>query len=135
MGSHQSRAKGQNHLARPGGHAAFDAAQDTVGLLGCEHTWPAHGQLFIHQCSQVLLSRAALNPFIPQPVLIQGFALTQVQDLELGHVEPHEVHTDPLLQPVQVPLDGMPSLRHVDRTTQLGVICKYAEGALNPAVS
>jgi len=32
-----------------------------------------------------------------------------VQDLALGLVEPHEVHTAPLLEPVQVPLDGIPS--------------------------
>ena len=39
-----------------------------------------------------------------------------------------------LCELVQVPLDGILSLRHVDRTTQLGVICKLAEGALNPAI-
>jgi len=35
---HQSRVDGQNPLPRPAGHAAFDAAQDMVGLLGCERT-------------------------------------------------------------------------------------------------
>jgi len=88
VGSHQSRAEGQNHLSRPAGHAAFDAAQDTVGPLGCKCTLPAHVQLFIHQYPQVLLGRAALNPFIPQPVLIPGVALTQVQDPALGLLEP-----------------------------------------------
>ncbi|PKU28443.1 testosterone 17-beta-dehydrogenase 3-like [Limosa lapponica baueri] len=34
----------------------------------------------------------------------------------------------------QVPLDGIPSLRHANRTTQLDVICKLPEGALNPTV-
>ena len=33
MGSHQSGAEGQNRLPRPAGHAAFEAAQDTVVLL------------------------------------------------------------------------------------------------------
>ena len=37
----------------------------------------------------------------------------------------------PLLQPVQVPLDGFPSFQCIDCTTQLGVICKLAEGALD----
>ncbi|KAK4819180.1 hypothetical protein QYF61_025995 [Mycteria americana] len=60
---------------------------------------------------QVLLRRAALNPFIPQSVLILGIALAQVQDLALGLVEPHEVHTGPLLKPVQVPQDGIPPLK------------------------
>ncbi|KAK4824151.1 hypothetical protein QYF61_011229 [Mycteria americana] len=93
VGSHQSRAEGQNHLPRPAGHASFDAAQGTVGLLGCEHTLSAHVQLFIHQYPRVLLCRAAFNPFIPQPVLTPGVALTWVQDLALSLIEPHEVHT------------------------------------------
>ncbi|KAK4831203.1 hypothetical protein QYF61_016040 [Mycteria americana] len=109
-------------------------AQDTGGFLGCEITLLAHVQLFIHQCPQVLLGRAALNPIIPQPVLILGVALTQVQDPALGLVEHHEVHMGPLLQLVQVPLDGIPSLRRVNHTTQLGVACKLAEGALDPTV-
>ena len=58
-----------------------------------------------------------------------------MQDLALGLVEPHEVHMDSLLELVHVPLDGMPSLRHVNHTTQLGVVCKLAEGALNPTMS
>ncbi|KAK4832883.1 hypothetical protein QYF61_026433 [Mycteria americana] len=105
-----------------------------VGLLGCKYTLSAHVQLFIHQYPQVLLCRAALNPFIPQPVLILGVAVTHVQDLALGLVEPHEVHMGPLLKLVQVLLDGIPSFWHVNRTTQLGVICKLAEDALNPTV-
>ena len=93
----------------------------------------AHVQLFIHQYPQVLLGRAALNLFIPQPVLIEGVAPPQVQDPALGVVEPHEVHKRPLLELVGVPLDGILSRRHVDRTTQLAVIFKLAERALNPA--
>ncbi|KAK4810611.1 hypothetical protein QYF61_007348 [Mycteria americana] len=108
MGSHHSRAEWQNHLPRPAGHTSFDAAQDTVGFLGCECTLLAHVQLFIHQYPQVLLCRAALNPFIAQAVLIPGVALTQVQDLALGLVEPHEIHMGPLLELAQVPLDGIP---------------------------
>ncbi|KAK4829736.1 hypothetical protein QYF61_006445 [Mycteria americana] len=78
--------------------------------------------------------KAALSPFIPQPVWILGVAPTQVQDLALDLVEPHEVHMGPLLKFVQVPLDGILSLRHVNRTTQLGVVFKLAEGALDPTV-
>ena len=103
-----------------------------VGFLGCDLILLAHIQLFIHQYPQVLLHRAALNPFIPQPVLLLGVALTQVQDLVLGLVEPHEVHMGPLLELVQVPLDGILSVRCVNCTTQLCVICKLAEGAVGP---
>ncbi|KAK4810711.1 hypothetical protein QYF61_007685 [Mycteria americana] len=76
--SYQSRVEGQNHLPRPAGHASFDAAQDTVGLLGCERTLPTHAQLFIHQYPQVLFRRATLNHIIPQPVLKPRIAPTQV---------------------------------------------------------
>jgi len=102
-----------------------------VGFPGCECTLLAQVQLFIHL---VLLGRAALSPFIPQAVLILGVALTQVQDPAIGLAEPHDVHIGPLLQLVQVPLDDISSLRRFGCTTQLGVIFKFAAGALNPAV-
>ena len=57
-----------------------------------------------------------------------------MQDAAPGHVEPHEIHTDPPLQLVQVPLDSILSFWHVYRTTPLGVIFKLAEDALDPAV-
>jgi len=112
-GSHQSGAEGQNPLPRPAAHAAGDAAQGMVGLLGCQRILLGHVELLANQHSQVLLGRAALNPFIPQPVLILEVAATQVQDVALGLVEPHEIHTCPLLKLVQVPLDDIPSLRRV----------------------
>jgi len=76
--SHQSRIEGQNHLSQPAGHASPDAAQDMVGPLGCQRTLPAHVEPFVYQYPQVPLSRAALDPFIPQPVLILGITPTQV---------------------------------------------------------
>ena len=76
-----------------------------------------------------------LNPIVLQLALIVGVATTHVRDLSLGFVEPHDVHLGPLLQPVQVYLDDIPSLRCVDCTPQLGVIGILAEGSLDPAVS
>jgi len=38
----QSGAEGQNSLPCPAGHAAVDAAQGMVGLLGCENTLVVH---------------------------------------------------------------------------------------------
>jgi len=38
VGSQESGVKGQNPLPRPAAHASLDAAQDTVGFLGCEST-------------------------------------------------------------------------------------------------
>ena len=85
----QHRAEGQDHLPHSAGHTALDAAQDTVGFLGCEDTILAHIQLPIHQYPQVSFSRAALDPFIPQLVLAIGVASTQV--LAFGFADPHEV--------------------------------------------
>ncbi|PKU29989.1 ubiquitin carboxyl-terminal hydrolase 4 [Limosa lapponica baueri] len=45
---------------------------------------------------------AALNPFIPQSVLIPGIALTHRQYLALGLVELHKVRMGPILKPVKV---------------------------------
>ena len=40
--SHQHRVEGQNHLPQSAGHTSFDAAQDTVSLLGCKGTLLAY---------------------------------------------------------------------------------------------
>ncbi|KAK4828525.1 hypothetical protein QYF61_026947 [Mycteria americana] len=101
-------------------------AQDTVGFRGCEGTLLAHVQLFIHQYPQVLLCRAALNPFIPQPVLILGVAHTQVQDLALGPVE--------LMRFTWAHFLSLSRPLHANCTIQLGVVSKLVEGALDPTV-
>lgn len=44
VGSHHSGTEGQNHLPQLAGHGSFDAVQDTIGLLGCKCTLPAHVQ-------------------------------------------------------------------------------------------
>ena len=73
------------------------------------HCW-AHVEFFINWHLQILLLRAALKSFFTQPVSVLGIVLTQVQDLALGIAELHEVGMDPPPKPVQVPLDGLPSL-------------------------
>ena len=105
-----------------------------VALLGCEHTLLGHIELLINLYTQVLLLRADLNPLTAQPVSVLGIAPTHMQDLVLGLVEPHEVHTGPPFKPVKVLLNGIPSLQRVNRTAQLGVIGRLAEGALNPTI-
>lgn len=48
--------------------------------------------------------------------------------------EPNSIHMGLLLQLVQLPLDDILSLRFVNHNTQLGDICRLAEGALSPTV-
>ena len=134
VGSHaQSRAEGQNRLPQPAAHASFDAAQDTAGLLGCEHLLMGHVDLLVPHHPQVLLLRPALNPFSAYPVFVLVIAPTHVQDLAFG-LERLEVCTGPPLKDVQDPPDGIPSLQHNGCTTQLGVIGKFADGRFNTIV-
>jgi len=93
----QHRAEGQDHLP-PARHNSVDAAQDTVGFLGCEGILLAHVQLPPTSTPTSFL--AGLNPFTFQFVLIMGVTATQVQDLAAGFVEPHEVHAGLLPKPV-----------------------------------
>ncbi|PKU49661.1 rna-directed dna polymerase from mobile element jockey- hypothetical protein [Limosa lapponica baueri] len=58
-----------------------------------------------------------------------------VQDLALGLVELHEVHISPLLEPIKVPLDSIPSLKQINCIAQLGIICKLTKSALNSPVN
>lgn len=48
-------------------------------------------------------ARPAFHPSVPQPVLIPGIALTQVEDPACGLVELHEDHMGPFLDLLQVP--------------------------------
>jgi len=38
------------------------------------------------------------------------------------------------MQPAQIPLQSLPTLQQIDTPTQLGVICRLTEGALNPVI-
>jgi len=40
----------------------------------------------------------------------------------------------PLIQSVQIPLQNLPTLKQIVTPTQLGVICKRTEGALDPLI-
>ena len=132
--SHQGRIKGLSPLPHPAGHTFFDAAQDMVGFSAAG----AHCLVMLSFSStntrKYFSSGLSLNSFSAQPVFVLGITPTHVQDLALDLVELHEVCTGPCLQLFQFLLDGIVSFQRVDCTTQLGVIGKLAEGALNPTV-
>ncbi|KAK4821248.1 hypothetical protein QYF61_016547 [Mycteria americana] len=131
---HQCRVQGHNHFPSPAGHAIFDTGQDAIGLLGRLGTLLAHIQAAVNQHPQVLLCQAAFQPLFPKPVVLHGVAVAQVQDLALGLVKPHTIHPSPSIQPVQVPLQSLPTLQQINTPTQLGVVCKLTESALDPFV-
>ncbi|KAK4818594.1 hypothetical protein QYF61_015456 [Mycteria americana] len=110
-----------------------DTSQDAIGLLGHLGTLLAHIQLAIDQHPQVLCW-AAFQPLFPKPVALHGVVVAQVQDLALSLVKPHTIDLSPSIQPVQVPLQSLPTLKQINTPTQLGVICKLTEGALDPLI-
>ncbi|KAK4815341.1 hypothetical protein QYF61_000173 [Mycteria americana] len=131
---HQCRVQGHDRFPSPAGHAISDTSQDAIGFLGHLGTLLAHIQPAVNQHPQVLLCQAAFQPLFPKPVALHGVVVTQVQDLALGLVEPHTIGPSPSIQPGQVPLQSLPTLKHIDTPAQLGVICKLTEGALDPFV-
>ncbi|KAK4826479.1 hypothetical protein QYF61_009475 [Mycteria americana] len=131
---HQCRVQGDNHFPSPAGHTVSDTSQDAIGFLGCLGTLLAHIQLAVNQHSQVLFHWAAFQPLFPKPVALHGVAVAQVQDLALGLVKPHTIHPSPSIQPVQVPLQSLPTLKQTNTPAQPGVVCKLTEGALDPFV-
>jgi len=54
-----------------------------------------------------------------------------VQTLALGCAELHQTSGGPPFESLEIPLNGIPSFHCVNSTTQLAVISKRAEGALN----
>jgi len=57
-----------------------------------------------------------------------------VQNPALGLVELQDIGMGLPLKTIQVRLDDVPSLWCVNCTTQLGIVCKLAEGELDPTV-
>ncbi|KAK4818866.1 hypothetical protein QYF61_020085 [Mycteria americana] len=70
----------------------------------------------------------------PRPVALHGAVVAQVQNLALSLVESHTIGLSPSIQPIQIPLQSLPTLQQINTPAQLGVICKLTEGALNPFV-
>ncbi|KAK4833022.1 LOW QUALITY PROTEIN: hypothetical protein QYF61_027404 [Mycteria americana] len=131
---HQCGVQGHDHFPSPTGHAISDTSQDAIGFLGHLGTLLPHIQAAVNQHPQVLLCWAAFQPLFPKPVALHGVAVAQVQDLALGLVKPHTIDLGPLIQPVQVPLQSLPTLKQINTPAQLGVICKLTGGALDPFV-
>ena len=87
MRSHSSEQRGRiTSLALL---ATLLLVQPRIQLAVRAHCWLVSS--CHHQHPQILFGRAVLYPFIPQFVPIVGVNMTQVQDLALGFVEPHEL--------------------------------------------
>jgi len=131
---HQCPVQGHDHLPTPADHTVPDTSQDAVGLPGHLVTLLAHLQLAVNQHPKVLFCWADFQPLFSKPVALHGVVVTELKDLAFGLVEPHTIGFGPSIQPVQIPLQSLPTLKQIDTPNQLGVICKLTEGGLNPLI-
>jgi len=125
---HQNRVEGQDHLLCPAGHTSFDAAQGTVRFLGCKGKLLVHVQLPIHQHFHILFSRAVLNLFIPQLVLVVEVATLHLVLLNL--MSSCWAHCSSLAGSL-----WMACRSTFNCTPQLVVIPKLAENATDPTIN
>lgn len=128
--SHESGTE-KNHLSQLAYYTSFPADQEMVDFLGCKCTLPVHVELFVHQyLLSPSLHGCCLFPCHPAYIYIQDCS----KPYAFGLVETHVAHLGLPLEPVKIPLDGIPFLQHADCTTLFGVIHKLPGGILNPTV-
>ena len=60
--------------------------------------------------------------------------MAKLQEPAVGLVELIPIGLSPAIKPVQIPLKGLPTPRQTDTSSQLGIICKHTEGALNTLI-
>lgn len=107
----------------------FSCSSGYIWLSGLQVHVAGSWRVF-HQNIQILLLRDS-SQSISLPVCTDigvYVPLPGIQDLPLGLSELHKVHMGLPLELIQVPLNGIPSLRRVNSMTQL-VVCKLAECA------
>jgi len=71
---------------------------------------------------------------LPSLYLCLDFPRPMYRTLHLALLNFMRFTQGPPLKPVKVPLDGIPSLQHVNCSIQLAVVSKLAEDALSPTV-
>ncbi|KAJ7419506.1 integral membrane protein dgcr2 idd [Pitangus sulphuratus] len=134
MQPHQCHIQRNNHFHGPAGHTICDISQVAFGLLGHLGTGLAHVQFAANKHTKVLFCQAAFQPLFPKYVMLYRVIVTELQDPALGLLEPHNIGLSPLIQPVQIPLQNLPTFQQINTVTQLSIICEPTEGALDPLV-
>lgn len=77
------------------------------------------------QHSQVLFYQTTSQPLFPRPTLLHGVVLAQAQILALGLVEHLAIGLGPSVQPIQISLQSLPTLKQINSPTSLGIVCTY----------
>ena len=131
-GDSAERGRGAEPPPSPCAHAAGDAAQGTVGLLGCQRTLRGHAQLLPPSSPSPSPQGCSLS-LHPQPVLLPGLPRPRCRTLHLALLNLTRFPQPQLCSPSgSLWMASPPS--GVGRTTQRGVICKLAEAAHSSTV-
>ena len=96
------------------------------------HCWLTFSRLSAN--SPAAFTSRKLSRHCSKPVVLPGVAVAKMQDPALGLVELHPVGLSPVIQPVQIPLQGLTTARQINTSSQFGVTCKLTEGALNSII-
>lgn len=108
---HRGRVQGDDHLPVPAGNTVSYASQDATELLGHLGTLLTHVQLSVGLHLR-LVSLTVFQPLCPNPVVLPEVVVAEVQDPAFG-LEHHVVGLGPAIQPVQMPLKGLPTPRQI----------------------
>ncbi|GAB0208543.1 macrophage immunometabolism regulator [Grus japonensis] len=87
-----------------------------------------------NQHPQIPFCRAALQPLLSQSMLVSGITPSQVLNLAFVLVKFHAIDDCPMLQSIQIPLQGPSSLERVNSTSQFSIVSKLANGAFNSCI-
>lgn len=109
----QCRVQRDNPCPGPAGHTTAGTARMPLAFLA---TW-AHTGSWSTGCQpapQVFFHQAPFQTLCPQLVALHGLVVAKVQDPALHRSEPHTIGPVPLIQPVQVPLQILPTLQQIN---------------------
>jgi len=108
----------------------FDSPQDEVCPHGCQGTLLALAELSVHQHPQTPFCKAALQSLLSRFILVLRVPPSKMQKLSLVLLEFHAIDGCPMLQSIQIPLQGL-LFKRVSSTSQLRIICKLTSYAFN----
>ena len=131
MWLHQCWILRDDLLFASAGCTTYNSSQNAVDLRGLLGTLLAHVQLRANEHPQIFLFCASFQPLCLKSVEMHEVGVTKVQDSALGFVEAHTAVLSPLIQPVQIPLKGLPTPAWIDTSSQLDVICQLTKDVLN----
>ena len=80
------------------------------------------------------VSSTVFWPLCPKPVALPGVVVAKVQGSALGLVELHPTGLGLAIKPLHIPLMDFSTLRQINISSMLIVICILTEGVLKPFV-